>query len=128
MSISASIQESINNGGELINNVNALTAEASQRLAVPVADSVTDQLTAFTLDVSQIVAFYMSSDQDLTVETNDGTTPGDTIALVAGVPLVWHNQSYHANPFSVDITALYLTNASGAAATFRLSEIHDPTV
>jgi hypothetical protein len=106
-------------------NVYSADGQLARNIAVP--DSTTDMLVALTLDIDQIKAIYMVSDQALTVETN--TTGGiDTINLLADKPLLWQNDSYFANPFSTDVTALYLTNASGSAATFQLEVVFDSTV
>ncbi len=38
-----------------------------------------------------------------------------------------NEDSYHPNLLTTDITALYITNASGNAATFYLECVYDPT-
>jgi len=92
-----------------------------------VADSQTDQLLVMSLDVSAVKSFWMVSDQALTVETNDGTTPADTIVLVANVPYVWCTDSYDTFLLGTDVTALYLTNASGSTATLKIEAVVDPS-
>lgn len=98
------------------------------RLDESIPDESTDLAVALALDVSQIKGLYIVSDQDLTLETNSGSAADDTIALVAGVPLVWHPGCYMTNPLATDVTALYVTNASGAAARLQAEIIVDPTV
>jgi len=90
----------------------------------------TDMLVAATVDVSQIVSAMIMADQDITLYTNDlGTgAPDDTFVLAANNPLVWNNASPTANPFSADITALYVTNASGTETTLQALFLTDPTV
>lgn len=120
------VQQWLENGVTVDSSVN-YSGDSEAKISVSVADSVTDQLSVFSLDVSQIQLIYMSSTAALTVETNDGTTPADTIVLVADVPYIWHTGSYYTNLLATDITALYLTNASGSAATFELRVVYDGT-
>lgn len=89
----------------------------------------TDALVDFTLDVSQLKSLLMYADGgDITVETNDGTTPGDTITLTDGAHTIYSaaSGSGTANPFSVDVTSLYITNTGTASLVIRA--LYDPTV
>lgn len=94
---------------------------------VSIPDSSTDLLVNFACDVSQLQLIYMKSDQDITIETNDGTTPDDTINLKAGKPYVWYTGSYFTNLLTTDVTALYVTNSSGSTATLEIDGIEDST-
>ena len=93
-----------------------------------IADGLADILHALVVDVSQIKACFIVSDQAITLEFNNSTTGVPTIVLVAGVPYVWDTDSYFTDLLATNITALYVTNASGALATFSLDFIIDPTV
>jgi len=125
----AIVTEKINIAGDSIEQQNTFTEADGSVIDVTAAipDSSTDKLVVCALDVSQIKAIYILSDQDVTLETNDGTTPDDTIALKAGVPYIWYTNKYDALLLTVDVTALYLTNASGSAATFKLRALQDAT-
>lgn len=92
-----------------------------------VPDAATDQLVNISIDVSAIQMIYILSTQDITLETNNGTTPDNTLALKANEPYIWWTGSLFTNLLTIDITALYLTNASGAAATFDLRCVYDST-
>lgn len=81
----------------------------------------------FDLDVSACKSFYLESDQDVTFETNDGTTPDDTIALKADKPYVWHTDAYDDFLLSTDVTSVFITNASGATATIYCVALYDAT-
>lgn len=107
------------------------TVSADQEIGIdasmPIAN---DQLVALALDVSQMKGMFLLADQDLTLETNNATTPAATIALKANVPLIWESTSgYFANPLGVtDVTALYVTNASAAVAKLQCKFLTDPTI
>ena len=92
-----------------------------------VPDSETDQQVNIAIDVSEIQSIYIKSSAALTLETNSASVPDDTIVLVANVPYIWYTGSYFTNLLTVDVTALFLTNASGGAATFELRCVYDST-
>lgn len=127
MSFTHKITEKVLTAGREVAEENSFSGDGQVSLSVSVPDSTTDQLVDLALNVSEIKAVYIVSDQDLTLETNDGSTPDDTLSLVAGVPYVWHENSYYSNLLITDITALYLTNASGATATLELEAVYDST-
>lgn len=110
-----------------ITQATTLTADTrlSYNQSVPIA---ADQLVALTLDVSQVKAVVILSDQDLTLETNSSGAPTNTLTLKANVPYIWYTNKPQALVFTGDITALYITNASASVATFKMEILVDPTV
>lgn len=104
------------------------TGGAKQSINETIADSSTDAEVAFTLDVSQCKSFFMVSDRTVTVETNDGSTPPDTIVLTAGEPYYWCDGMQSAFKLATDVTALFVTNSSGGDATLVIEALYDPTV
>jgi hypothetical protein len=104
------------------------TAESYTEIDVAVPDSTTDLQVDVTIDYSQVKLLYLESDKALTVETNSGSTPDDTITLVAAQPYIYVEGDYHTLIIGTDVTALFLTNASGATANFKLRVLADPTV
>jgi hypothetical protein len=128
MSVSFGITEKIVVDGDTpITQATTLTADKreSYSLTVPIAN---DQLVALVLDVSQVKAIVILSDQDLTLETNNSGTPVDTLALKANVPYFWYTNKPQVLAFGTDITALYVTNASAAIASLKIEILVDPTV
>lgn len=117
----------VSGGNDLIQQFE-VSGAARMGIEETVADGTTDQQVAFDLDISTIQGIIIVSDQDVTIETNDGTTPDDTLDLTAGVPVQFAaSPSFGSNPFSADTTDLYLTNGSGAEATVQIEVIYDPT-
>jgi len=96
-------------------------------LQLAIADGVTDQLVTIAIDLSELESLYILSDQAVTIETNNGAAPADTFSMLADTPLVWHSTDYHANPLSVDVAALYITNASGSTANIDIRVLQDTT-
>lgn len=103
------------------------TASLSVEVQETVATGSTDAQITFDVDVSEVESIFIVSDQDVTLETNSGSAADDTFSLLANKPLEWQSDSYHANPFSADITDLYITNSSGSTATVIARAIYDAT-
>ena len=93
-----------------------------------VATGQTDYEINFDLDISACVSFYLVSDQDVTFETNSGSSADDTIALLADKPYVWYTNAYDVCLITTDITAgVFITNASGETATIYCVALYDVT-
>lgn len=102
-------------------NLNTVTAE--------VANGQTDKLVSFGgVDVSQVVAFFIKSTAAVTIETNaNDATGGDTLVLPANTPYIWYTGKEDDFVFTNDIERLYVTNASGSAATITIVSVQDST-
>lgn len=127
MSFSHVLAQSWSSSGREITSSKAYTGDSQISIDVSVPDSSTDMFVELSLDISEIQTIYILSDQAITLETNDGTTPGDTIVLVANKPLTWEVDSGHDNLFTVDVAALYVTQSSGSAARLQIEALTDPT-
>lgn len=119
-------------GGALLTGRVEVTADgnADRSLIIPIG---ANQLVALALDVSQVKSLHIQSDQDLTLKTNSSGSPANTIALSAGKPFQWLPSDGPLSDtsgatISTDITALYVTNASEAAAALELRCLVDSTV
>lgn len=123
-----------NNGGSSISKTLGVTSGAELNVDESIPAATTDQLVAFAMDVSQLKGLFIVSDKDLLVQTNDGTTPINTITLAAGVPFVWVNgdaplRDTAGAVITTDITRLYATNADATnAALLQVRALYDPTV
>ncbi len=92
-----------------------------------VADAVTDGQININIDVSAVKSFILISDQAVTVETNSGSAADDTIVLVANKPYVFVTGDYNSFLLGTDVTALFITNASGSLATISCYGNYDAT-
>lgn len=114
----------------------SFTVSGGSRLSIEEAidDGSTDLEVAFVLDVSQAKSFCLKADQNMVVETNSGSSPANTFTLEAGKPYIFpvsQGEAWvdtEAGAVDTDITALFVTNASGTDATLSLDTIYDPTV
>ena len=106
----------------------ALTGGSAIIVDESIPDSSTDLEVLFELDVSTVQSIFITSDSAVTLETNSGSTPDDTIVLVANQPVLWYVGSSLVNPLTVDITTnIFVTNASGSAARLQIIALYDPT-
>lgn len=122
-----SIKEMVTSGERVLTLTQELSGSQRISLEESIADAVTNGQINVALDVSKIIAICINSTKDVTFETNSGGSPDDTISLKANVPYIWHNQSYHTLLLGTDVTAVFITNASGAAATVTIEALVDAT-
>src|SRR5689334_9529881 len=106
-------------------------AELNIDEAIP--DGTTNGLVAFAMDVSQLKALFIKSDVAMTIKTNSSGSPVNTITLAANTPFVWAQgdpalRDTGNTAITTDITALYVTNASGNNGTLQIRALYDPTV
>ena len=105
----------------------AKTGSSETSLSESVATGQTAFLINVAIDVSEVKALFIVSDQDVTVKTNSSGAPDNTISLLANRPLSWDPNSYFANLLTVDVTKIYVANASGSAATLQIYVLQDAT-
>lgn len=127
MSISHTFTRKWVSDGAEITKDEIVSAGSEQNIDESIPDSSTDLLVNWTCDYSALKGLFIVSDQDIVLETNDGSSPDNTISLTANVPLLWTAEGYLTNPFTADVTALYVTNASGSAANLKIRSLYDPT-
>jgi hypothetical protein len=106
------------------------TADAEDNRTLIIETAVTNQAVTLSILADELKSIYMVSTQTVTVKTNQTgpePLPDDTLTLTAGIPLTWTNQDGAANPFSEDVSVLYVTNTSGETATIQIRVLQDST-
>lgn len=83
----------------------------------------------YSLDVSQVKAFCLKVGGALTIYTNDASTgsPDDTLTFTEAGIYTWENGSQGTFVLGTDVTALYVTNATGSAVDLEIRAVYDPT-
>jgi hypothetical protein len=79
-----------------------------------VGTSVTNKQYNCAVDASGLSGWWLLATNALTIKTNSTGSPDNTFVLTANVPQFWITGISGTNPISVDITAIYVTNASGS--------------
>ena len=105
----------------------ANTASSETVIDETVTTAQTDFLINIAIDVSVTKAFFITSSAAVTIETNSGTVPDNTIVLVADQPYDWFTGDYKTFLLTVDVTKFYVTNASGSTATINIRVLQDAT-
>ena len=117
--------------GTAVNYEKTVTSDTSTDHSKAYADGTTDTLINITIDFSQVKALFIGSDQDVTLETNNpGGSSGaadQTFSLKANCPIEWTEDDVETNPITVDVTAMYITNASGETANLEIHALYDAT-
>lgn len=110
-----------------LSNGKAYSGDGETLLSPVVPDASTDFDIAVAIDISQIQSISLVSDQEVLVQTNNGSSPDDEFTLKAGVMKQWTTDSYEDLFLTADVTVLYVTNASGEDAQLELRIVYDST-
>ncbi len=129
MAKTVTITSTIQGAGDSLSATETYSDEAIEDLDITILDAVSDQEVVVDWVNTRLAVLVISSDQEITVESNDGTTPDDTATVKANAPLIFKRDgSAQTNPFaSLDVAKLFLTNASGSTATVKIKVLKDVT-
>jgi hypothetical protein len=94
---------------------------------ITVPANSTDLSVNQNIDVSALKSLFLLSDKAMTIQTNSGTTPDNTITLAAGIPLLWWEGCGHANPLTTDVTRFFLTTGNVGEAVLKMRGLMDLT-
>lgn len=111
--------------GSTLNATNVRVGSSGVNVDEPIAIGGVDVEIEVAFPVSDMTGVAILCDQDLTLETNDGTVPVDTITLLAGIPVQWLGSG--PAPFLTDVTSIFATNTSGSIANLQLMVVYDST-
>ena len=127
MAFSQTLDQTSSGASKPVTQSNTYTGSGQASVDETIADNTTDGVVDIAINVSEIKLLIMLSDQDMTIKTNSSGAPDDTISLLANVPLIWTSDSYYTNKLTVDVTKLYVTNASGSDASLKIEVLVDAT-
>jgi hypothetical protein len=96
--------------------------------SVALTASVVDHEVEIAFPYAPLNVVYMKSTTGCTVETNAADhTGGNIITLTAGVPLHFLSGAGMTNPFTHDVTKMYVTETDAAAGTLEIRLLRDVT-
>lgn len=101
-----------NDAGTITSTTNTYTGNAEINYEAVIPVSTTNQAVTIDFTRAHIVSFVLYASNPVTIKTNSTTTPGNTIALAAKQQIVWATDHVEADPFTVDVTEIFITNAS----------------
>lgn len=115
-----------NDAGTIASVTNTYTGNAEANLELSVAASTTNGEHDLVFTAASIVSLCIYATAALTIKTNSTSAPDDTIALAAGEAITWASGDSATSPFTVDVTKLYITNASSTvASTLKIRVLHN---
>ncbi len=115
-------------GASALKNSHSIDAQGFQEIEVPIGALATDTEIALVVDVSQVTFFWMFCDGAVQIETNAvNAAGGQTIQLGASKNFIWESGSGIANPLTLDITKIFVTNAVNTARTLKIRYKYDAT-
>ncbi len=118
MAITYRLTQACNDGAASITNTVTIAADETLNIDADV-DGVA-QVVACSFEYAKLLTFFATSNVNTTIHINNNTTSPNNISLLANEPMLWIAQdSYFANPFNTNVTALYVT-AVGARLTVRM--------
>jgi hypothetical protein len=113
--------------GESISQSVTVEAAGEHNCNVTVPAATTDKRADIAIDVSEMKSLYIHSDQNVVIETNNATTPANTLIIAANKPLIWFIGCGLTNPLTADVTAIFITNAGTSPANVRIRVLEDAT-
>lgn len=114
--------------GQITSTTDAFTADSELVYEGSLATATTNQILTFAFPFAKVVSAVLYSTKALTIKTNSTGSPDDTIVLTALKQKNYNtDMATAARLFTVNVTALYLTNASGATADIKIHILFDGT-
>lgn len=119
-SVTVGVSRQLSAGGDALSGTVVITGGTKQEKSQSFAANTTDVLIPFAFTRAALKEIWISTDKNVTLETNSGSAPDDTIALAAGDPYHWRATNGVKQPFAADVTGLYFTNGAGAVANIEV--------
>ena len=114
-------------GGQSIIKTISQVGDGEDNRDIDIPNGTSNLAVDYEIDISQLKMFVMVCNKALTIKTNSSGSPQETIVLVADKPFVWVAGAGIAIPFAGDVTTIFLSNASGAAAVLNIRTLIDAT-
>ncbi len=111
--------------GTLTAVAQTFTGNAQSGLFVDVPAGATNQVEILSVNRAKVISLCLATSKaPVTIKTNSSSAPQDTINIVSPsypAMIEWDSsQTSVANPFSGDVTSVYLTNSSATLTTIHI--------
>lgn len=116
MALSHNIAVRVTRGGiAVVDSAYTQTADAAQEIDTTIpANSTNYPLAVGTIERLKTKSFVLWFSTDCTLKTNSTGSPAETWTMKAGDAFAWNANNPTANPFSADLTEIYITNGTTA--------------
>ena len=131
MSFTHSITTIYSATGSTVSNIQTQTAGGEGAIQDTIVIGATDAVVGWSMDISQIKSFIITATGALTIKTYLATVLKDTIAVAAGIPLLYvagGQLSLAEVPITSDFDQIKVTNATGVDVVLEIRSLFDPTV
>ena len=103
-------------GGTSLSSPYLVVGGTGQTVDVTLAAGTNQPVTASWLapgtSAGDLQLIYIQSTQSCTLLTNSTGSPTNTIAVTAGIPILWDIQEIFTCPFSGNVTSWFITNTN----------------
>lgn len=106
--------------GTITSTTDSYQADCEHDIDDSVPASTTNKEFDIAITKANIKSMVLYSDQSVTLKTNSTTSPTDTITMAAKKQVVWNTDSLNSCPFTSDITKIFVTNSTAAAAKLAI--------
>lgn len=115
------------NGGGISGTVSkSADGESNRELAI--AATTADQQFDLDFMFAKLKSIFLLSTVDTLLETNAiNAAGGNAITLKANVPLFWTDDCGLANPFTANVTTLYVSPSASVTSTLHIRLLIDTT-
>lgn len=121
---------SFSDGGINVSSSSTIIAEAAESFGGNPDFVIPANQTDMHLDVawvnSTVSQIYIRSSVAMTIKTNSSSVPDQIISLPAGKAIEWRSDMVYDNPFTEDVTALYVTNTASGSFLLRIGRDGTP--
>ncbi len=114
-------------GSDKLDLTVTLSADGVDKRPLSIPTGTVDQEVSLEFTLASLKGYWISSTKAITIKTNSTSSPGDTVPVVANEPLFWNNKMGNSKHFTVDVTKLFISNASGATAAIDIRVAKDAT-
>lgn len=104
-----------------------VTSDREQYFDVALDASAIDVEAILDFEEADLKSFFYICDKDTTLKTNSTGSADDTFTIPANKPFLWNAVMLIDNPFTADVTHIYITNAEAEAGTARFAVLSDGT-
>lgn len=125
MATSHKITRTTSVSGRSVTTTQEVTGEVGMTFEFTIADAAVDTLIAIAFAISKLKSIIITVTQNVTLETNSGAAADDTINLKAISAFQWGVGEERANPFTVDVTGFFFSNASGDDAVVKIEVLYN---
>ncbi len=113
MSFTLSLRETWLEGSDALNRTMTYIVDTIDKVSVQIP-TIGEHEIDLQFDVASLVAYYIVSDHDATLYTNNAnpSSIGEVIELDGGVPLFWHYEANQSMHFLHNVNDMYIIHGN----------------